>query len=450
MGRAFGMMLCSQSMAEVIVVFIGAFVLHVAQSKPNSALTPGLRNSSFDVVMLISATLAMISSVWLVYVDESGNGTKAPSRFKSHVPFTPLMGRTRGVYLPGALRRVIHTSSMAAMLDCEDDGDNAAGCATPDLEVEINTRINKTSGIWVPNPNERGSSLSTPSKGTEGDTKSQVKLHINTDEYSLASSATKVTPSKANRARVMSSSFEEVTFGGSLGSARGGLSARSGSADSSISSTSSAGGRIAMCYSPNYQTQMMSGQEGKIDSSRIGGGGGDGAAAKRGILMTRGRVRHSKVATGPETFRKSAIVSERTPLLSASHSLKASGSNVKSEFSSSRDNDIPTGNIPRHIQLAYHGAWYGDDGEDEKSSPSTCLLVPGSLPSQTQLDKIKASASSLKAGNSAISLPVKGVKFSGDVDSFPERRIGEGQHPRIPPKKRRAKSAEDFPMRYYT
>jgi hypothetical protein len=218
---------------------------------------------------------------------------------------------------------------------------------------------------------------------------------------------------------MMSSSFEELVFGASFGSSVG-------SPASSVSSVplrgqgSGLGGEVeigARSLSPPH-------------SGTIGGGGGGAkTGGGSGILSTRSRFRHAAVAAKSET-------SERTPLLSSE---PRTTTNTAAE-------GIPTGNIPRHVKLAY-------DGEDEEVAYRVkASLVPGSLPTQTLLDKLKAAGRSSASDEIPISSGSgtgKGVKFSGDVDSFPERRIGDGQHPRIPPKKKRAKS-EDFPMRYYS
>jgi hypothetical protein len=424
-GRAFGIMLCSQSFAEVLVVILGTWLVSPDHSStpPHPIVKPGHRNGSFDVAMLIFATLGMICSVWLVYIDESGNGTKSPSRSKSHVPFTPFMARMKGVYLPGALRRIVNTSTLAALLDCEDDVDRATGCATPDLEVEINTMINKTSGKWESDQHHRTRQTvcSAESRGRAGSEESIGSSVDGSTRSNRASPAVKGLSGKgkSSRARMMSSSFEELVFGASFGSSVG-------SPASSVSSVplrgqgSGLGGEVeigARSLSPPH-------------SGTIGGGGGGAkTGGGSGILSTRSRFRHAAVAAKSET-------SERTPLLSSE---PRTTTNTAAE-------GIPTGNIPRHVKLAY-------DGEDEEVAYRVkASLVPGSLPTQTLLDKLKAAGRSSASDEIPISSGSgtgKGVKFSGDVDSFPERRIGDGQHPRIPPKKKRAKS-EDFPMRYYS
>jgi hypothetical protein len=224
---------------------------------------------------------------------------------------------------------------------------------------------------------------------------------------------------------MMSSSFEELVFGASFGSS-------AGSPASSVSSVPLRGQGSGLGGEGGDGARPLS----PPHSGTIGGGGG-AKTGGGGILSTRSRFRHAAVAIKSETLHsKSTINSERTPLLS---------SEPRTTTNIAAEEGIPTGNIPRHVKLAY-------DGEDEEVAYRVkASLVPGSLPTQTLLDKLKAGRSS-----ASDEIPIssgtgtgKGVKFSGDVDSFPERRIGDGQHPRIPPKKRRAKS-EDFPMRYYS
>ena len=418
-GLSFSIIFVSQKLIQFATVLCGMLVTksfgreHTSMdiTRTSSADQPESTANGIDVIFLSMSVLAVCSAVWAIYIDESGNGTKASARPKSLIPFSPQSGRRRAVYVPGALRRVTEGTSLATLLDYDEEP--TPGCSSPDIEVEINTMINRTSGKWEPNPHYLA--FKTVSKGRralEKELMSGRKYRDMSEDHKQLDES---------RARSYSPSCRSDMHNGDEDLERGQRAVHS-----------DLGGTLTA--TPPWRVPESAGSSGH-----------GGAIVPPFSLWGKSPARSDCLPPSPGRLRKALAMgaggkaepcydSERTPLLSASPYPTYTETQRHGQVGTTGcSSSLP---IPSsHAPVACHGAWYGDDGEGGVGDYAEALLETGaanSLPSQTTIDRL-----------------TKGVKFAGDVHLFPERRVGDGQHPRIH-MKRRTRSAEDFPIRYYT